>query len=40
MRRQTSIIIGFLNQILRARPLIVEPHQQIGGLFMLVTNTR
>src|SRR3984893_7516043 len=32
MRRQTSIIIGFLNQILRARPLIVEPHQQIGGL--------
>jgi len=33
MRRQTSIIIGFLNQVLRARPLIVEPYQQIGRLF-------
>src|SRR4051812_11996870 len=32
MRCQTRIVIGFLDQILRPRPLIVEPRQHIDGL--------
>jgi len=34
---QPGIVYCFLNQILRRRTLIVEPHQQIDGLTMLVT---
>ena len=29
MRRQTRIVVGLLDQVLRSRPLIVEPHQPI-----------
>src|SRR5260370_30685067 len=32
MCRQTRIIVRFLDQILRARALIVEPHQPIDGI--------
>src|ERR1700694_1466730 len=31
MRRQSGIVIGFLDQVLRPSPLVVEPHQQIDG---------
>jgi hypothetical protein len=31
MRCQSGIVIGFLDQILRPSPLVIEPHQQIQG---------
>ena len=33
MRRQTRIVVGFLDQVLRSGALIVEPHQQIDPVF-------
>src|SRR5260370_14950879 len=31
MRRQSGIVIGFLDQILRSSSLTIEPNQQING---------
>src|SRR6516164_7934742 len=30
MRRQTSIVIGFLDQVLRPRPLAIESHHRVN----------
>jgi hypothetical protein len=32
MRRQASVVVGFLNEVLGAGTLVVEPDQQIQGL--------
>ena len=40
MRRQAGIVVGFFDEVLGRRALVVEPHQGIQRSSMSVTKTR